>query len=113
MTVQDWLSIGWLAAGVALGLVAANWMYDDDDGDRGFMAALAFVFCVALFPIIAGVLVLAGLFYAGGWLLPSRRRELRKRRDGQRTTSAARSRAEIDRLHTELGLPPVNWRSDE
>jgi hypothetical protein len=104
------LTVGWLVGGVALGILAANWVYEDGDpGDRGFVAACAFTVCVVAFPIIGGALVLAGLFIAGGWLLPARRRELREKRDLRRRNEIARSQQETDRLRAEVGLPPFNW----
>jgi len=110
VTAHDWLAIGWAVGGLVLGLVAANWVYSDrSDQDRGFMAACAFMLSVAAFPLIAGIGLAWLLFVAGAWLLPAYRREWREKREETRRTEAETARVEIDKLHAQVGLPPVDW----
>ncbi len=110
MSTRDWLTVGWLVCGVAVGLVAANCFYANErDPDRGFVAAAAFVVAVVGFPIVAGIGVVVLVLWAGGWLLPARRREVRERCERERRADVESARAEIDKLHGQVGLPPVDW----
>lgn len=97
----------WLVGGVVMGMVAANLLIADD-GD-GFNALLLFVGCVVGAPLIAAAAAVGGLAWCGAWLLPAFRARRRTGRLARRWSAEQSRRAEVDRLHAELGLPPVDW----
>ena len=114
-TVGGALMVAWGVLGVAGGLFAANWVYGDPAGgtldDRGFIALCAFVAVAALLPVVLVGAAVYGLTLAGAWLLPAYRAERRERRTEARRTEAETARLEIDKLHAQVGLPPVDWEA--
>jgi hypothetical protein len=105
------LGYGYIAAGMVTGLSVANLTWRDlpNSPSRGMDTAWAFAICFIVWPLILAEYVLYGLARAGAWLLPAYRATKRQERAEQRQAADRRRRREVDRLHRELGLPPVDW----
>jgi hypothetical protein len=102
------------AASVLAAMVVANWwwqqpQYGVSGTSRGLDTAAAFVLALVLWPLVAAVGCLAGLFWAGSWLLPAVRASRRAERAEREQATAEAQRDAVDRMHRELGLPPVDW----
>jgi hypothetical protein len=104
-------AVAWLGGGVLLGLAGANSVWSDPrrTSSPGLDASVVFAAAVALAPFVAAGLVLAGVAWCGAWLLPAFRERKRAERAERVQATQKAQRAAVDRLHHELGLPPVDW----
>lgn len=111
MSGDDVFLVAWLVSGVIIGLVVANMIWQEPDADTapGLEAFVAFIACIALAPLIAAGLVLAGIAWCGAWLLPAFRERKRAERAEREQAAERAQRSEVDRLHAQLGLPSVDW----
>jgi hypothetical protein len=111
VTGNDIALAGWLVGGVAFGLIGANMIWQDPGatGSPGLDAFMVFIVAIALAPFIAAGLVLAALAWSGAWLLPAFRERKRAERAERERVAEQVQRAEVDRLHVQLGLPSVDW----
>jgi membrane associated rhomboid family serine protease len=112
MSAGDFVLIGWLVGGVIFGLLAANEVWKDPpvtSGSPGLDAFTVFVGAVVAAPLVAAAAAVAGLAWCGAWLLPAFRERKRAERTEREQSTAEAQQAAVDRLHHELGLPPVDW----
>lgn len=117
MTGDDWIMVAWGVGGVVAGLAAANWVYVDDSHRsvnaeaRALDALCGFVCVVVFFPVLLALAGVALLAWSVGWSLPAVRRERQERRAAAKHDADEATRWEIDKLHSQVGLPPVDWTS--
>lgn len=109
MSAGSAVGLAWLVLGVVAGLFVANWIYADSRSDRGFEASMFFVATLAFLPLVLAAAALVGVAWLGGWLLPAVRADRRDRMADRRRTEEQGRRREIDKLHQQVGLPPVDW----